>query len=207
MMGHWLGSKSFVKPVLTLIAGFGLAGTALACPDKGDLKEGVTLIRTEPYLSAYFIMGSNGILTEDRSQIRNGDTVYSKLEYIHPLLRISHEDPDIPYFDVEYDRAGAGLDQLPKDKHWSTAGNLVSQEGLKQPLTVDFHYLGHGSETVGECVYEGWYIEEVVDIYRLSSSRSRKFYAPDLGLVLWRARYDSGGQPIPRMSISYDSIE
>jgi hypothetical protein len=194
----------FTKLVTLLIAGFGLAGGALACPDKSDLKEGITLTRNKPYLTETFTLTAEGLLT--RTSI-GGRPVLGYSEYIHPLLRPQGRDPrsDLGFEFDQLPSAGE-LDRLPDIKHRSTTGKLLLPNGREERLTFHLRFLGYGNETVGTCRYDGWYIEEAQEDMETLSAKPRKlFFAPDLGLVL--SAVSIHPFDLTRRVFSYDAIE
>jgi len=194
----------FIGRLLVALSLSVTAGTAIAAsPDGDDLVDGIALYRSAPFLGSMFAENKAGQLEEWRLTSKDGDheAVFSFTE--HALLAGGRYNGET-FLGFVYDADIAPLHELPVAEQWQSDIAFRVGDAEKARGVVRVQFRGTHPHKVGECEYSVWEVDVTTELSIAPVSTFRKFYSPNLGLVLGSIKLDPKGQPIS--AVAYDTI-
>ena len=167
--------------LLTLVLANGAA--ADGCPTADDLGNGVTLldstrdVRIEhQLLDGSLTVSSHRSLSIDEVVVRHRTSA----TYPHPLaLRDDH-----PEFAASYQRPTDGLDDLRQTGEWTSRFTVIYRSVHARRGEHRISLESVSTVSIGECTYEVWIVNDSVQIDEQPVHQTRKWYAPDLGIIV-----------------------
>lgn len=184
--------------VLAISAQAGLAD----CPVAEDLKDGIRLVRNEPFFGVVMRTAEQGL--EESFVLAPGaapEAVSSR--YSHALTAIQRVT-QTGVLEMEYSEDFSMLDQLPASRVWNSDVSLKSEGTVLTTGTYEARITGFGEALVGDCAYSVWRISETLILEGLPPSLFEKTYSPDLGILLGAIILTPEGAPIS--SVYFDEI-
>jgi hypothetical protein len=200
-MLHTAITRGFLRLAIAVLPA--AAGAQTHCPDRSDLAvSGIAMVQTAPYYLHRFQLENgelHGRFIAPASTEPSGSTIYA-----HPItIRVNQPDgveattvsglPDL-----------AILDSLPDIGRIAAELEFSVRGGTPFTRPQEWVFNGWATHTTDQgCRYETW----VVDSRFLDEETGvtiRRFYAPDLGLVVRIDHLDPGGKTIT--SLSFNSV-
>lgn len=184
---------------LTLAAGPALA----ACPDAPVEGASIVLTREAPYFAV--ALSPDGVgLRESRVMEESGQLLPVSTIYPHPLVagaRLTSRG----VLRLDYDRSPALIDALDEDGSWSSTVSLSIDGTEAGGGQSTLSYLGEATLSVGACSYDVWVVEDRLELQGRDPIVARRFYSPDLRVVLRAVSYGADGEPVSE--VRFDRIE
>ncbi len=173
-----------------------------ACPVPGDLKNGITVTRNNPFYSSLFEK-KDTVIHEKRIMSRDGKPEHVSSTSFHPLT-VYERISDKGTLTAKYDSDLSDLDSLPDRKSWVSNVSYYNDNKLIGKGTLTIIFKGAKTYTVGNCSYPVWSIETKSTINDKIFVGFKKKYSPDLEMVLMAVKLNSSGKALS--SVIYDEI-
>ena len=124
--------------------------------------------------------------------------------YPHPLVAGARVTSN-GVLRLDYDEPPAAIDDLDEDGSWSSGVSLSIDGSTVGDGRSTLSYLGEASLSVGACSYSVWVVEDRLVLEGREPIVARRFYSPELRVVLRAVSYGSDGQP--KSEVRFDRIE
>lgn len=188
------------RSILALV--FAGSPVLAACPQGPVEDAGIVLTRDNPFFS--IVLRPDGAGLEERRVMVEGDAVLPvSTVYLHPLLtkeRLSKNGT----ISLSYTSPIEPLDRLPEIGEWTSEVTLSVDGQLASTGTSTLRFLDLAFEDIGECVYPVWEIEDRLTFPDRAEILSRRYYAPELRIVLRVVSFEDG---TPMTEVRFDRIE